>query len=93
MRASERWYAISDALLRHSGWDVSLLPALPLEFIAGLLLCGMDRGASWWHVCFYVEEGSRFLALIHQGKACTALPFHQSPTLEGETSMGAEGEP
>jgi len=27
MRASERWYAISDALLFPSGWDVSLAPS------------------------------------------------------------------
>ncbi len=82
--------AMVQAVLRHSGWDVSLLPALPLESIAALLLDGVDRGASWWHLCFYVEEGSRLLASIRQGQACTALPFHQSPTPEGETTMGAE---
>src|SRR6266511_3037977 len=63
---------------------------VPLESIAGLLLCGIDRGVSWWHLCSSVEEGRRLLASIHQGKACTALPFHQSPKPEGETSMGAE---
>src|SRR6266508_2928183 len=64
--------------------------SLPLESSAGLLLCGIDRGVSWWHLCSSVEEGRRLLASIHQGKACTALPFHQSPKPEGETSMGAE---
>src|SRR6185295_2213559 len=84
------WCIVRSDVLLHSGWDVSLLPALPLESIAGLLLFGMDHGASLWHLCFYVEEGSCFLASIHAEQACTALPFHQSPKPKERQSMGAE---
>ena len=53
--------------------------SLPLESIAGLLLCDMDRGASCWNLCAYVDEGSRFLASIRPRQACTAVPLPQSP--------------
>ena len=78
MRASERCYAISDALLLHSGWDVSLLPSLATGSPSRFSCC-----AAW----IVVRRGGISVPPLRRTAACS----HRSARdLHAATARGTQ---